>query len=88
MLREAHEGGCAEQTGARSLAQKIMRAGFFWPTMKKDAEEIVRKCDSCQKHVWRIHVPATEMIDVSSPCPSARQGIDIVGCFLKARESK
>lgn len=83
-----HEGGCAENAGARSLARKVVRAGIYWPTMKKDVEKIVKECEACQKHGQRIHVPATEMIVVTSPCPSARWGIDIVGPFVKAKENK
>lgn len=50
VVREAHKGGCVKHVGARSLAQKIIRAGFYWPTLKKDVEEIVQKCDSSHKH--------------------------------------
>lgn len=56
--------------------------------MKKDTDEMVRKCDSRQKHGQNIHVPATEMIAISSPCPFARWGIDIVGSFVKANGGK
>jgi len=28
---------------------KILQAGFFWPSMFKDAYEFVRKCDKCQR---------------------------------------
>lgn len=83
MLREAHEGGCAEHAGARSLAMKVIRAGFYWPTLKVDAIELVQKCLVCQKPGPLIHVPAADMISVSSPCPFAQWGIDIVGPFVK-----
>lgn len=53
VLREAHEGGCAEHIGFGSLARKVARAGFYWPTMRNDAEEMVKKCPSCQKHGWK-----------------------------------
>lgn len=86
VLKEAHEGDCAENVGARSLARKVMRAGFYWPTMKKDVEKIVKECEACQKHGPRIHVPATEMIVVTSPCPFARWGIDIVGPSSKRKK--
>ncbi|XP_072087011.1 uncharacterized protein [Arachis hypogaea] len=36
-LAEAHEGICGTHTGARSLALKILRSGFFWPTLKQDS---------------------------------------------------
>lgn len=88
VLREAYEGKCAEHAGFRSLALNFIRAGFFWPRMKKDTDEMVRKCDSRQKHGQNIHVPATEMIAISSPCPFARWGIDIVGSFVKANGGK
>lgn len=88
VLREAHEGGCAEHIGFGSLARKVARAGFYWPTMRKDAEEMVKKCPSCQKHGQKIHIPAIEMIAISSPCRFARWGVDIVGPFVKAKEGK
>jgi len=27
---------------------KILQAGLWWPTMFKDAQEFISKCDSCQ----------------------------------------
>lgn len=83
VLREAHEGGCVEHAGACSLARKVIRAGFYWPTLKKYAEEMVRKCDFSQKHGQKIHIPT-----ISSPCPFARWGIDIIGSFIKEKGNK
>lgn len=88
VIREAHEGGCAEHGGFHSLARKVARAEFYWPTMKRDAEELVRKCTACQKHGQKMHIPTIEMIAISSPCPFARWGIDIMGPFVKAKEGK
>lgn len=36
-----HSGGC-------SLCQRAMSQGYFWKNMKKDREEVVRKCRQCQ----------------------------------------
>ena len=36
--------------GVKSLVRKIMRTGYFWPTMQQDAAEFVKKCDSCQRY--------------------------------------
>lgn len=78
VLREGHEGGCAENPGARSLARKVMRSEFYWPTMKEDAIQLVRKCKVCQKHEPLTHIPAADMIYVSPFYPFAQWGIDIV----------
>ena len=37
VMREVHEGICRNHSGARSLVHKLIRAGYYWPTMMKDA---------------------------------------------------
>jgi hypothetical protein len=49
VLREIHEGICGSHSGARMLAHKAVRAGFYWPNMSKDSTKIVRNCDKCQR---------------------------------------
>nr|GEZ87743.1 reverse transcriptase domain-containing protein [Tanacetum cinerariifolium] len=34
--------------GANFTAKKVFDAGFFWPTIYKDAYDLVKSCDSCQ----------------------------------------
>ena len=50
VLEEVHGGIYGGHIGAKSLARKIMRAGYFWPTMQQDATDFVKKCDSCQRY--------------------------------------
>ena len=50
VMREVHEGICRNHSGSRSLVHKLMRAGYYWPTMlQKDAEAYVRAYDKCQR---------------------------------------
>ena len=44
ILREVHEGVCGNHIEARTLVGKTLRQGYYWPTMLKDAIELVRKC--------------------------------------------
>ena len=37
VMREVHEGICGNHSGARSLVHKLIRAGYYWLTMLKDA---------------------------------------------------
>ncbi|XP_012834226.1 PREDICTED: uncharacterized protein LOC105955073 [Erythranthe guttata] len=83
VLNEVHRGGCGEHGGARALVQKLHRAGYYWPGMKKDAHRYVRRCRQCQKFAPLIHKPGEEMIIMSAPCPFAQWGIDLVGPFCK-----
>lgn len=45
VLREIQEEGAAKHAGARALAQKVVRAGFYWQTLKEDAENMVKRCE-------------------------------------------
>ena len=33
ILEEIHEGVCGDQAGPRSLVSKVVKTGYFWPTM-------------------------------------------------------
>ena len=67
ILREVHEGICSNHIGARTLAGKTLRQGYYWPTMVKDATELVRKCKACQEHAKISHLPSESLMSVTSP---------------------
>ena len=50
VLEKVHGGVYADHMGAKSLIQKIMRAGYFWSTMQQDVANFVKRCDSCQMY--------------------------------------
>ncbi|CAA0834113.1 Polynucleotidyl transferase- ribonuclease H-like superfamily protein, partial [Striga hermonthica] len=74
ILKELREG----------TTKVILRAGYFWPTMKADAKEMARRCMKCQKHDPLIHQPAETMTTMSAPIPFAQWGIDLVGPMPQA----
>ena len=47
VMREIHKGICGNHSGARSLVHKLIRAGYYWPTMQKDVDAYVKTCDKC-----------------------------------------
>ena len=81
MLAEAHEGVCGTHQGAKTLSRRVLRAGFFWPTMHADASNLVRKCDKCQRASNLSSVPPYERINIASAWPFDLWGIDILGPF-------
>ncbi|XP_072074432.1 uncharacterized protein [Arachis hypogaea] len=83
-LAEAHEGICGTHTGARSLASKILRAGFFWPTLKQDSQQKIRSCNNCQRHTPLIHIPAEQLHHSDISWPFNQWGLDILGPFPTA----
>ncbi|XP_060974106.1 uncharacterized protein LOC133039271 [Cannabis sativa] len=47
ILCEVHGVICGNHTGGNSLALKIMRQGYYWPTLRQDAFTFAKKCDKC-----------------------------------------
>ena len=79
VLREVHEGVCGNHIGARALAAKALRQGYYWPTMLKDATDLVRKCKIFQEHAKISHLPSEPLTSVTSPWPFQQWGLDILG---------
>ncbi|GJU45873.1 reverse transcriptase domain-containing protein [Tanacetum coccineum] len=42
VIREIHEGSCSMHAGPRFVVAKAMRLGYYWPTMHRDAREMIR----------------------------------------------
>ncbi|GKF28447.1 reverse transcriptase domain-containing protein, partial [Tanacetum coccineum] len=49
ILEACHNGPIGGHHGANLTAKKVFEAGFFWPLIYKDAHELVKNCDSCQR---------------------------------------
>ena len=58
LLDEIHAGQCGVHAASRTLVGKAFRSGFYWPTAKNDAAELVQKCEACQFLSKQQHLPA------------------------------
>lgn len=63
------------------MEKKLLREGYYWPTLLKDSSAFVKKCDKCQKFFKLKQSPAEELKSMTSPWPFHQWGIDIVGPF-------
>ena len=84
VMREVHEGICRNHSGSRSLEHKLVQAGYYWPTMQKDAEAYVKACDKCQRFSNIIRQLTEELAPMTAPWPFAQWGLDIMGLFPTA----
>jgi hypothetical protein len=48
ILEEIHSRQCGVHAASRTLVRKAFRAGFYWPTTKKDVADLVQRCEACQ----------------------------------------
>ncbi|XP_073107230.1 uncharacterized protein [Elaeis guineensis] len=60
-LREVHKEIYENHLGVKILSYKILRQGYYWPLMQKNASDFVR-CDRCQKIFNVQHQPAVPLL--------------------------
>src|SRR4051812_5839887 len=79
LMHEIHEGSFGTHANGHSMAEKMLRAGYYWLTMESDCYKFVKKCHKCQVYADKIHVPPTLLNVISSPWPFSMWGIDMIG---------
>ncbi|XP_057721199.1 uncharacterized protein LOC130935456 [Arachis stenosperma] len=82
VLREVHEGCCGHHIGGKALARKLIRAGYYWPSMMADSKEFVKKYVKCQENANFHRAPASELSLLTSSWPFSQWGVDLLGHSL------
>ena len=59
LLHEIHSGSCGSHIGVRPLVFKAFRQGFFWLSVLKDVEYIVKTCEGYQMMGPNSHRPSS-----------------------------
>jgi hypothetical protein len=88
ILKACHNGPTGGHHGPNYTARKVFDSGFYWPTIYKDAHDLVKSCYSCQRQgkiTQRDEMPQNviqvcEIFDV--------WGIDFMGPFPSSRGNK
>ena len=79
ILQEMHDGECGNHSRGHSLANRISRQGYYYPTLREDTVKYVQNCDACQRHSGTTHKPFERLHTTLIPWPFMRWGMDIVG---------
>nr|GEZ58358.1 reverse transcriptase domain-containing protein [Tanacetum cinerariifolium] len=88
ILRACYEGPTGGHHGANFTPKKVFDAGFFWPNIYRDAHNLVKSCDTCQRQgkiSQRDEMPQN-VIQVCKICDV--WGIDFIGPFPSLRGNK
>nr|GEX08526.1 reverse transcriptase domain-containing protein [Tanacetum cinerariifolium] len=88
ILKACHSGPTGGHYGANYTAKKVFDSGFYWPTIYKDAFELVKHCNSCQRQgkisqkdeMPQNSIQVCEIFDV--------WGIDFMGPFPSSKGNK
>nr|GFA44795.1 reverse transcriptase domain-containing protein [Tanacetum cinerariifolium] len=88
ILKACHEGPSGGHHGANLTAKKVFDAGFFWPSIYRDAHKMIKTCDSCQRQgkisqrdeMPQNNIQVCEIFDI--------WGIDFMGPFPSSKGNK
>nr|GEZ62359.1 reverse transcriptase domain-containing protein [Tanacetum cinerariifolium] len=88
ILKACHERPTGGHHGANLTVKKVFDAGFFWPTIYRDAHMMIKSCDMCKKQgkisqqdeMPQNVIQVCEIFDV--------WGIDFRGPFPSSRGNK
>ena len=63
-----------------ATTQKILCAGYFWPSLFKDCILAVQKCHACQIYDRKMRTPPTPLHPIITAIPFTKWGIDYMIC--------
>ena len=81
ILSHCHESACGGHFASQKTTMKVLQSGFYWPSLFKEAHQMCRVCDRCQRlgkfsrhHMMPLNpILVVELFDV--------WGIDFMGPF-------
>jgi hypothetical protein len=79
VLLELHAGEAGGNFGGDTTAHKVLRVGYYWPTLFRDSHALCRKCAIFQKAFGRLQKPTFPLQPVLVDSPFQQWGLDIIG---------
>ena len=65
-------------SGVRALVHKVVRTGYYWPTIQANAKTYVKVCDQCQCFSNIPRQPLEYLTPMMAPWPFAQYGLNIL----------
>ena len=78
MAKEFHEGDCGGHHSWKVTTNKILRAGFYWPTFFSDVYKKTNKCHQCQIFEGRRKVVSLPLNPISVEALFQKWGLDFI----------
>jgi hypothetical protein len=79
LLKACHDGPCGGHFADKRTTHKILRMGYYWPSLFKDAKKYVKACDSYQRvgqPNHRYEMPLNPQVVLE---PFERWALDFIG---------
>ncbi|XP_070046973.1 uncharacterized protein [Nicotiana tomentosiformis] len=84
ILEACHSSTYGSHHGGARTAEKVLSCGFHWPTLYKDASDLVKRCDECQRAggiLKKNEMPLTTILEIDI---FDMWGVDFMGLFVSS----
>jgi hypothetical protein len=78
-MKELHDGPVGGHFIGNTTAYKILRVGYYWPTLFKNAHTYAKNCKNCQISARREKREEVLLQPVTISRPFGQWGLDIIG---------
>jgi hypothetical protein len=78
-IQEFHKGDCGGHHYWKNTVQKILRAGYYWPTIFADVYKEVSSYHKCQIFDGRRKLQPLPLKSISVEAPFMQWGLDFIG---------
>jgi hypothetical protein len=79
VLTELHSGDIGGHFDGETTTHKVLRLGYYWPTLFKYSYSMVHKCTICQKAAGQVKKITFPLQPITINTPFQQWGLDIIG---------
>jgi hypothetical protein len=79
VMNDFHSGLCGGHYFWKTTAHKILRAGYYWPTLFPDVYREIRACIKCQKFSGKQQLKSLPLKPMVVSAPFQQWGLDFIG---------
>ena len=78
-MEDFHKGDCEGHIFWKTTANKILRAGYYWPTVFADVYKTIKSCHECQIFQGRRKLQPLPLKPIEVSAPFQQRGLDFIG---------
>jgi len=78
-VEDFHKGDCGGHLFWKTMANKILRAGFYWPSLFSNVYKAVKSCHECQIFQGKKKLQPLPLKPIEISAPFQQWGLDFIG---------
>ncbi|GJW16998.1 reverse transcriptase domain-containing protein [Tanacetum coccineum] len=79
IVKEIRAGSCGFNAEPRSMVFRIIKQGYYWPSMHKDAAKVIQDCEKCKEQSAIRKAAKNGAITTGNGWPFSHWGVNILG---------